>query len=904
MNIMRKVLFFLFAVSALYVNSQDQAICGGTSGTIVPTSTLTNPSYTLNPGNFQPANGVFVVSPTVTTTYTIVASGSVGTTFTTQSTLVTVTVNPQPNSVPTVTNMTCTADTAAYNLNLTFNPGNPAPNYTITWGGSPPSIPNGWTTGQTSGSGTLAPGAYTANIEAEGGCTLSVTFTIMPQPAPTVFTLVPLGPTYSVTCKDPTLNINASNAAYTYTFYSNTSTPITASAVAVTYTDSGNWSVTGVNPTTGCARTQTFSVMTNTVLPGRNATPAFQVVDCTNPVAQTVILTATPQVNITHSVVSNVVPVFIAQNATVNYSPGPDTYTHYVINNANGCVSVGQFTVSASVGVPTFSVSSPQNFTLGCNSKSFAVITFSGSTTPTEGGVVSYTLLSPSASSVLPGGNLSSTNVYTVTAPGTWTGVARDNVQQCDTRFAFSVTQNTFQPVVDSIVIPKPVLDCNVPQVILKGHSSTPGAAYQWGFPAGTLAGNSVTVDANFTQRQSTLVANYSLTVTNPHNACITVTVVPMKQNLFPPVARIGSTNSLTCKTSTVEITNQSFTGIPPSSGYPTNSLVIGFLWQGPSPQIPKSNASSYIAFQLGQYTLTAQDLNNGCTSVTTAAVGEDRVYPLLNEFKPVPPIVISCSAAINAPVTEVTVAISTPTTDLTYSWTAPPNATLATGSQFSRIAKTNSPGKYYIQVSDISNGCVSFDSVTVINGTLAGSIEANRTQGFAPLTIELFNNSSYNVSGGSTANASITTIWSFGNGLTQVTQSAQVSPTVVYNHAGTYTVVAYIFRGNCADTAYQVINVDFASSMKVPNIFTPNGDGVNDEIQLKAVNLVEITMEIYNRWGTPIYSLTSDKGNLRWDGSNQFGEPAAEGVYFYVIQSRGSDGIVHEDKGTITLVR
>ena len=74
-KIMRKLLAFVFVLVSLYSKAQ---LCAGSSGTITPanTSGLTNPTYSLNPGGFTPnGNGQFVVSPNVTTTYTLYTTG-------------------------------------------------------------------------------------------------------------------------------------------------------------------------------------------------------------------------------------------------------------------------------------------------------------------------------------------------------------------------------------------------------------------------------------------------------------------------------------------------------------------------------------------------------------------------------------------------------------------------------------------------------------------------------------------------------------------------------------------------------------------------------------------------------------------------------------------------------------
>lgn len=65
-----------------------------------------------------------------------------------------------------------------------------------------------------------------------------------------------------------------------------------------------------------------------------------------------------------------------------------------------------------------------------------------------------------------------------------------------------------------------------------------------------------------------------------------------------------------------------------------------------------------------------------------------------------------------------------------------------------------------------------------------------------------------------------------------------------------------------------------------VPNVITPNGDGVNEAF---FVNFPFEKMIITNRWGNVVYE--SDIINSFWDGRNQNGDICSDGVYFYVIE-------------------
>jgi gliding motility-associated-like protein len=104
--------------------------------------------------------------------------------------------------------------------------------------------------------------------------------------------------------------------------------------------------------------------------------------------------------------------------------------------------------------------------------------------------------------------------------------------------------------------------------------------------------------------------------------------------------------------------------------------------------------------------------------------------------------------------------------------------------------------------------------------------------------------------------------------------------------------------------TAQRVIRVESPSSLEVPNVFTPNGDGANDLFFVKAKNLVEIQAVIFDRWGNVVYEVNSLTGNIEWDGKNSQGRVVAEGTYFYTIKAVGKDNTSYEKKGTVSLIR
>lgn len=91
-------------------------------------------------------------------------------------------------------------------------------------------------------------------------------------------------------------------------------------------------------------------------------------------------------------------------------------------------------------------------------------------------------------------------------------------------------------------------------------------------------------------------------------------------------------------------------------------------------------------------------------------------------------------------------------------------------------------------------------------------------------------------------------------------------------------------------------------STVEVPNVFTPNGDGMNDALGLIQFGLSSVDMEILNRWGQVVARI--ERPNDLWSGRSFSGEPLAEGTYFYVLEARGLDGRQHALQGSITLLR
>ncbi|RYD85196.1 MAG: gliding motility-associated C-terminal domain-containing protein, partial [Sphingobacteriales bacterium] len=106
-----------------------------------------------------------------------------------------------------------------------------------------------------------------------------------------------------------------------------------------------------------------------------------------------------------------------------------------------------------------------------------------------------------------------------------------------------------------------------------------------------------------------------------------------------------------------------------------------------------------------------------------------------------------------------------------------------------------------------------------------------------------------------------------------------------------------------CIGTAqtYIVTVLPLSKDVFVPNVFTPNGDGKNDLLQVYGNYITSVDMRIFNQWGQQIASITNKAQG--WDGRHK-GTPQPVGVYVYVLKAQLVDGRSVTLKGSITLIR
>jgi len=154
---------------------------------------------------------------------------------------------------------------------------------------------------------------------------------------------------YTITCATPALGFSVFCTAASYSCSWISSFTSTTGSTAMIGSP-GNFTVTVTSGT--ASATQTFAIYLNTVTPVSSASSTFQVVTGTNSPQAFTFTAVAPTANITHFFYSPVGGTMTSNAITSPYFPGgPGTYTHCIVDNANGCASCQPFVVS--MGAPS-----------------------------------------------------------------------------------------------------------------------------------------------------------------------------------------------------------------------------------------------------------------------------------------------------------------------------------------------------------------------------------------------------------------------------------------------------------------------------------------------------------------------------------------------------------------------
>lgn len=520
----------------------------------------------------------------------------------------------------------------------------------------------------------------------------------------------------------------------------------------------------------------------------------------------------------------------------------------------SGCTFVESITID--VFDPPVAVISNTSFTITCDD---GELVLDGSTSQGGGGLT-YTWSTTNGVIIGP------TNQPTATAgaAGDYTLTVVDNVSQCEDVVSVSLVEDTGLPTADAG--PDGLVNCRRDTVVLGGNSSSgPSFAYAWSSSDGGLILSDPTA--------ATIVAGsggtFSITVTDMDNGCTAVDQVVVSEDHTQPDAMLSVAGILDCDVATTTVT-----AIPVAPGSYT------YTWTTVNGQILSGNGTAAIMVdRSGTYTLTLTSQANGCSNVFSTQVFADPEVISGLDVVLNPP---ECPGDADGSIHLIEVINGMP--PFNYSWSNQSSGT---------ILQLLSPGSYTITVTD-ARGCTFQETFT-----FPEPIAMNPDIG-----IDLYHDYGEEVT-------IIVTVQDI-HGVADVIWEG-VAPSCPGCFENTFTaefsgkvMVTVIDTNGCVASDTLFLTVDKNTNVFIPNIFSPNGDNINDifRIQGKLLERIE-DFRVYDRWGDLVYTRPDGPpGSDGWDGTAQGGRELAPAVYVYIARLYHSDGTDELVTGTVTLLR
>jgi gliding motility-associated-like protein len=211
-----------------------------------------------------------------------------------------------------------------------------------------------------------------------------------------------------------------------------------------------------------------------------------------------------------------------------------------------------------------------------------------------------------------------------------------------------------------------------------------------------------------------------------------------------------------------------------------------------------------------------------------------------------------------------------------------------------------DTPGTYVTTVTLMNQaGCeitTVLDSVTVFDDGLNANFSAN------PMSVEQSDTITLDDLSTFLANPIVTWSWYVGNDTLNIVNNSS-NQYFATDMSGNYTITLMVEDNlGCQDEFSLMVTVN-DPVLVVPNVVTPNGDGINDELVFSEVYFKTYSVEIFNRWGHLIYTIKDQTGMAIWDADTQNGTPVTDGVYFYRIVGEMLAGTKVDSHGFVTVI-
>lgn len=381
------------------------------------------------------------------------------------------------------------------------------------------------------------------------------------------------------------------------------------------------------------------------------------------------------------------------------------------------------------------------------------------------------------------------------------------------------------------------------------------------GTPPYAIASNGNPGSITFNEVLGLKEGNYNVLITDAAGCMRLVSAdIP---NINPAILTQITSSPDTCSTSKGSIE------VLPVGGY----APFEFQWA----EFPLVTGPLVSGLAEGTYTLTLTDALGCDTTLIIPVQDTNGLAPFANVV--IPDTCLSGSGCID---------ISIPNaSSFTFEWSNPISDTST-----SQVCQLQA-GNYQLTLTD-PNGCTGRYSYEVPN---VNNFEASLT--VTPKVMDILNPS---ISVDETNPESVSWFWMFGDGAI----SNQQQNLHTYQDSGYYlvTVIAENHLG-CVDTVSAPVRVNPLTTVYIPNSFTPNQNGDNDEWGVFGAdfNLRHFELRVYDRWGMELWHTKNP--SLRWNGKYRNSTiDVPQGVYVYRLVYRDVLDNPHDHIGHISLVR
>ena len=529
-----------------------------------------------------------------------------------------------------------------------------------------------------------------------------------------------------------------------------------------------------------------------------------------------------------------------------------------VIDTINGCMATDQVEVFLDIVTPESIIQIEGSQTLDCNN----VNTELTGVNSLPSGMLDYQWLFNDSI-------ISSNDQILVEQGGNYTLIVTNIQNGCSDSLELIIDADFNVP--EAVVELPDTLTCIDSFVVLNGMNSTVGSTinYQWNAISGNILGNDTSLLATVD-----VEGWYTLVVTDTYNGCTDSVAIEVLENQETPIAMAGLNQSLDCNGEAIQLDGNG------SSQGPTFS----YQWSGPS-IISGINGLEPEVDEVGTYELIVTNLENGCSSTDEVLVLEpDNIISevfLTVEFP-------SCHNLNDGSIFVDSIQGGTPS--YLYSWNGDPFTNWHVSSHLEA-------GTYELVIQDL-NGC-EWDTLITFIAPTSPLLDLGEDV-ILPLGDSTFLEAITNL--GSNEIASFhwypplylvcDTCW---------TQFVTPMESVEY-------LATVIDSNGCANQDTIFIQVIKERPIFIPSAFSPNGDGINDILQVYAgAGAIKVRkFKIFDRWGEIVFQAKDFKVNdpdIYWDGYLN-GKPLDPAVFIYYVEIEFVDGHLEYLTGDITLMK